>query len=124
MIRIALAVAAGGALGSVLRFLVSSWVVAYWPRHYYLATLTVNLLGCLAIGFLSAFFLLRTDLSLVLRTGLTVGVLGGLTTFSSFSLETLRLIEGGQHGVAISYLLCSVLGGLGAAWLGMLLARL
>ena len=53
-----------------------------------------------------------------------VGVLGGLTTFSSFSLEVLRLLEAGQFGVAISYLLCSVLGGLGAAWLGMSLARL
>lgn len=124
MIKVALAVAAGGAAGSVLRFLTSAWVVAHWPRHYYFATFAVNLIGCLAIGFLSALFLLRTDISLVLRTGLTVGVLGGLTTFSSFSLEVLRLLEAGQVGVAISYLLCSVLGGLGAAWLGMTLTRL
>jgi CrcB protein len=51
-------------------------------------------------------------------------VLGGLTTFSSFSLEILRLLESGQFGIAASYLICSVLGGLGAAWLGMTLARL
>ena len=82
------------------------------------------LIGCLAIGFLSAWFLLRSDIPLVLRTGVTVGVLGGLTTFSSFSLEVLRLLENGQHGLAVSYLLGSVLGGLGAAWLGMSLARL
>ncbi|MBF7731477.1 fluoride efflux transporter CrcB [Pseudomonas sp. N040] len=124
MIKVALAVAVGGAAGSVLRFLANSWVVANWPRHYYLSTLAVNLIGCLAIGFLSALFLLRTDIPLVLRTGLTVGVLGGLTTFSSFSLEVLGLLEKGQLGVAISYLLCSVLGGLSAAWLGMSLARL
>ena len=124
MIKVAIAVALGGAAGSLLRFLTSAWVVANWPRHYYLATLTVNLVGCLAIGFLSAWFLLRSDIPLVLRTGLTVGVLGGLTTFSSFSLEVLRLLENGQHGLAISYLLGSVLGGLGAAWLGMSLARL
>lgn len=124
MIKVALAVAAGGAVGSVLRFLTSAWVVAQWPRHYYLATFAVNLIGCLAIGFLSALFLLRTDISLELRTGLTVGVLGGLTTFSSFSLEVLRLLELGQFGVAASYLLCSVIGGLGAAWLGMTLVRL
>ena len=61
---------------------------------------------------------------LVLRTGLMVGVLGGLTTFSSFSLEVLRLLEAGQFAVASSYLLGSVLGGLLAAWLGMTLARL
>ena len=124
MIKVAIAVALGGAAGSLLRFLTSAWVVANWPRHYYLATLTVNLVGCLAIGFFSAWFLLRSDIPLVLRTGLTVGVLGGLTTFSSFSLEVLRLLENGQHGLAISYLLGSVLGGLGAAWLGMSLARL
>lgn len=124
MIKMAIAVALGGAAGSLLRFLTSNWVVANWPRHYYLATLAVNLIGCLAIGFLSAWFLLRSDIPLVLRTGLTVGVLGGLTTFSSFSLEVLRLLESGQHGLAISYLLGSVLGGLGAAWLGMSLARL
>ena len=124
MIKLALAVAAGGAVGSVLRFLTSAAVVAHWPRQYYLATLVVNTVGCFLIGFLSAYFLLRSDMSLVLRTGLTVGVLGGLTTFSSFSLEVLRLIEAGQFGVALSYLLGSVLGGLCAAWLGMSLARL
>ncbi|MFT5781399.1 MAG: CrcB protein [Pseudomonas sp.] len=124
MIKVALAVAVGGALGSVARFLTSAWVVAHWPRHFYLATIAVNLLGCFLIGFISAYFLLRTDIPLVLRTGITVGVLGGLTTFSSFSLEVLRLIEAGQFGVALSYLLGSVLGGLCAAWLGMTLARL
>ena len=124
MIQVALAVATGGAIGSVLRFLTSIWVVAQWPRHYYLATFAVNVVGCFLIGFLSAYFLLRSDLPLVLRTGLMVGVLGGLTTFSSFSLEVLRLLEAGQFAVASSYLLGSVLGGLLAAWLGMTLVRL
>lgn len=124
MIKLVLAVALGGALGSVLRFLAGVWVADNWPRHFYLGTLAVNLVGCFVIGFLWAVFLLRTDIPLELRVGLTVGVLGGLTTFSTFSLEVLRLVEGGQFGVAISYLLLSVVGGLGAAWLGMSLARL
>ena len=123
MIKVVLAVAAGGAAGSVLRFLTSAWVVAHWPRHYYLATLAVNLLGCFAIGVLSAFFLTRTDLPLPLRIGLTAGVLGGLTTFSSFSLEVLRLLENGQLGTALALLLGSVAGGLLAAWAGMALVR-
>lgn len=123
MIHVMVAVALGGALGSVLRFLVSHWVLANWPRHFYLGTFAVNLLGCFAIGFLSAFFLLRSDIPLALRTGITVGVLGGLTTFSSFSLEVLNLLESGQHGTAAGYLLGSVCGGLAAAWLGMTLAR-
>ncbi|SIQ96058.1 fluoride efflux transporter CrcB [Aquipseudomonas alcaligenes] len=123
MMQLVLAVAAGGAAGSVLRFLTSVWVVAHWPRHYYLATLAVNLVGCFLIGVLSALFLARTDLPLALRTGLITGVLGGLTTFSSFSLEVVRLFENGQPGVAIAYLLSSLLGGLLAAWVGMLLVR-
>ena len=123
MMQVVLAVAAGGAAGSVLRFLTSAWVVVHWPRHYYLATLAVNLVGCFLIGLLSALFLARTDLPLALRTGLITGVLGGLTTFSSFSLEVLRLFENGQPGVAIAYLLSSLLGGLLAAWVGMLLVR-
>lgn len=123
MIKVMLAVAAGGALGSCLRFLVSYWVVAQSPRHFYLATLAVNLVGCLAIGFLATWFLARTDLPLALRTGILTGVLGGLTTFSSFSLEVLRLLEQGRWGMALGYLLTSVVGGLLAAWLGMSLAR-
>lgn len=124
MIHVAVAVAVGGALGSLSRFLVSSWVVANWPRHFYMGTFAVNLIGCFAIGFLSAFFLLRADLPLALRTGLTVGVLGGLTTFSSFSLEVVSLLESSQYATATGYLLGSVVGGLAAAWLGMMLARL
>ncbi|WP_339463139.1 fluoride efflux transporter CrcB [Pseudomonas sp. EA_105y_Pfl2_R69] len=124
MTRVLLAVAAGGAAGCVLRFLATSWVAASWPRHYYLATLTVNMLGCLLIGLLSGLFLLRSDLPLELRTGLTVGLLGGLTTFSSFSLELLGLLEGGRTAEAMGYLLCSMVGGLLAAWLGLTLARL
>lgn len=124
MIRVALAVAVGGAGGCLMRFFATSWVVAHWPRHYYLATLAINLVGCLLIGLLSGLFLLRTDLPLELRTGLTVGLLGGLTTFSSFSLEVLNLLEHGRTAEAMAYLLCSVLGGLLAAWLGLTLARL
>ncbi|GIZ13099.1 fluoride efflux transporter CrcB [Pseudomonas sp. NCCP-436] len=124
MIRVALAVAMGGAIGSLVRFLVSSWAAAQWSRHIYLGTLVVNLLGCLLIGLLSGLFLARSDLPAELRLGLISGVLGGFTTFSSFSLEILRLLEGGRLAEGLGYLLCSVLGGLLAAWCGLLLARL
>jgi len=124
MIRVAIAVAAGGAVGSLLRFLTATWVANHWPRHFYLGTLSINLLGCLLIGLLSGLFLLRTDLPLELRTGLIVGVLGGFTTFSSFSLELLKLMEGGRLPEAMAYMLCSLLGGVLAAWAGLALARL
>lgn len=89
-----------------------------------MGTLAVNLFGCLLIGLLSGLFLTRTELPLELRVGLITGVLGGFTTFSSFSLEILKLMESGRLFEVAGYLLCSVLGGLLAAWCGLLLARL
>lgn len=124
MIRVMLAVAAGGAAGSVLRFLVSGWVAGNWPRHFYLGTFAVNVMGCLLIGVLSGLFLTRTDMPLELRGGLITGVLGGFTTFSSFSLEIMKLIEGGRAAEALGYLALSIIGGLLAAWAGLSLARL
>lgn len=124
MIKIMAAVAFGGAVGSVLRFLASYFVAANWPRHFFMATLSVNLIGCFLIGLFSGLFLTRTDIPLELRTGITVGLLGGLTTFSSFSLETLRLIEGGQTAMAMGYFIASLAGGLFAALAGLGLARM
>lgn len=124
MIRMVLAVVAGGVLGTLIRFAVATWVSAQWPRHFYLATLAVNLLGCLLIGYLYAFFLARPDISPELRGGLIIGFLGALTTFSSFSLDGLRLLESGQLATAFGYIGVSVLGGLLAAWAGLALARL
>lgn len=124
MMRLVVAVALGGAVGSVLRFLLSSWAVVQWPRHFYLGTLAVNMFGCLLIGLLAGLFLVRSDLPPELRTGLTVGVLGGFTTFSAFSLELVKLLESGRLPEAFGYLLCSVVGGVLAAWGGLLLARM
>ena len=87
-------------------------------------TLLVNLVGCLLIGYLYGQFLLRPEVPLALRAGLIVGFLGGLTTFSSFSLDTLRLLESGQILLAFGYLAFSVLGGLLATWGGLTLTKL
>ncbi|EWC40370.1 fluoride efflux transporter CrcB [Stutzerimonas stutzeri] len=124
MIRIALAVACGGMIGTLLRFAVATWASTQWPRHFYLATLAVNLLGCLLIGYLYATFLARPDIPPELRAALIIGFLGALTTFSSFSLDALRLLESGQLATAFAYVGGSVLGGLLAAWAGLALARL
>ena len=124
MIRMVLAVAAGGVIGTLIRFGVSTWVSAQWPRHFYLATVAVNLIGCLLIGYLYALFLARPDFSPELRGGLILGFLGALTTFSSFSLDGLRLLESGQFATAFTYIGISVLGGLLAAWAGLVVGRL
>lgn len=124
MIGAIAAVALGGAAGSVARYLISTWALQQWPRHAFVGTLGVNLLGCLLIGLLAGLFAARTDLPAEIRLGLISGVLGGFTTFSTFSLEGVKLIETGRLPEALSYLLLSVLGGLLAAWGGLLLARL
>lgn len=124
MIRLVLAVAAGGVVGTLLRFAVATWVSAHWPRHFYVATVAVNLLGCLLIGYLYALFLMRPDVSPELRGGLILGFLGAFTTFSSFSLDGLRLLESGQFATAFGYIGLSVLGGLLATWAGLALGRL
>ena len=124
MIRMILAVAAGGLTGTLIRFGVASWVSANWPKHFYLATMGVNLLGCLLIGYLYATFLVRPDISPEWRGGLIIGFLGALTTFSSFSLDGLRLLESGQFATTFGYISISVLGGLMAAWAGLALGRL
>jgi CrcB protein len=124
MIGVVVAVALGGMFGTLLRFATANWVSANWPQHFYGATLAVNILGCLLIGYLYGLFLLRPELPLELRAGLIVGFLGGLTTFSSFSLDTVRLLESGQLLLALGYAAISVLGSLLATWAGLSLARL
>ncbi len=113
-----------GIAGTLLRFATSTWVSANWPKHFYAATLAVNLVGCLIIGLLYGWFLLRPEVPIEIRAGLIVGFVGGLTTFSSFSLDTLRLLESGQAPVAFGYLAISVFGGLLATWAGLSLTKL
>jgi CrcB protein len=124
MIGVVFAVALGGMIGTLVRYATGNWVTSHFPLHFYSATLAVNLVGCLMIGYLYGLFLMRPEVPEALRAGLMVGFLGGLTTFSSFSLDTLRLLENGQAPVAIGYAAISVLGGLLATWAGLTLTKL
>ena len=112
----------GGALGSVLRFwLLGRFQEAYGPG-FPIGTLGVNLIGSLVIGFLGGWFLAAPS-SVNLRLFLMVGILGGFTTFSSFSLENLNLIREGNWKAAFVYVLASNALGVGLAFAGFLLAR-
>jgi CrcB protein len=121
--RQVLAIAAGGALGSLLRYWVSSGTHAVLGRGFPYGTLTVNVLGSLLMGFLYIWLLDRVVAGPVLRAFLLIGVLGGFTTFSSFSIESLNLIEAGQVMKALANILLSVTVCIVAAGLGVLIAR-
>lgn len=117
-----LAIALGGALGSVARHAMGLWLRALAPGWPW-GTVLVNVLGSLAIGILFASMLTRPIPDAV-RLGLVTGLLGGFTTFSAFSLDALNLIRDQGLGSALVYVLGSVLAGLGACALGIFIGRL
>ncbi len=120
--RILLLIAAGGAVGAVLRYLLAGWGQRLVVGTFPLGTLLVNLTGCLVIGYLGAVFagpwLVRQEL----RLALLVGLLGGFTTFSSYAFETFALMADGRGGPALLNVALSNLVGLLAVWIGYRLA--
>lgn len=118
-----LLVATGGALGSVLRWLGSAGVQKVFPHaHYPWGTLAVNVAGSFAIGAIMTLALERSTVSPDARLFLVTGVLGGFTTFSALSWDTLSLLKSGHGGPALAYALGSLVLGLGAAFAGAALA--
>lgn len=120
-----LIVAAGGALGAVARYSVGVWAqrlfpAAQWPW----ATLSVNVLGGLLMGLLAGWLAFRGEAdSESLRLFAAVGVLGGFTTFSAFSLETAIMIERRQFALAGGYVAASVILSVAALFVGLMVAR-
>lgn len=119
----ALAIGIGGAIGSLLRFWMSTWVHSFVGRGFPYGTLTVNVLGCLVMGVLFVLFTERFSDSTVLRAGILIGVIGGFTTFSSFSIETFNLIEQGAHLKALANAAGSLVLCIGATWAGVIIGR-
>lgn len=115
-------VALGGVLGALARWSVSSGL-PHPPGSWPWATVTVNLTGCLAIGVLVAVLLARFPDHPWLRPFLATGVLGGYTTFSTFAVDAVQLVEAGRWPVAVAYVLVSVLGGLAAVVVGLTAGR-
>ena len=111
-------VAAGSALGGVLRFLMVPWAQRFFSVGFPGGTLVVNILGSLAIGLVIRLAGEPAVISPEARVFLTVGVCGGFTTFSAFSLENLELLQSGQSGRALIYILSSLILSVGAAALG------
>ncbi len=119
-----LAILAGGAAGAVSRFWLANGVHAWLGRGFPWGTLVVNVLGSFVMGLLYVVLLERGPLSGELRALLLVGFLGAFTTFSSFSIETLVLIEQGYLGRAFANMWVSLFACLMSCWFGLLLGRL
>lgn len=117
-----LLIALGGAGGALLRYGVGR-VAQLGGISFPTGTLVVNLTGAFALGFLATFLLERTTVPPELRLGLTIGVLGAYTTFSTFSLETLTLLNDGEWAFALLNVAASVTGSVLLAWAGQSLAR-
>jgi CrcB protein len=118
-----LLVALGGALGSILRYLVNAYAQSI-ANGFPLGTLLVNVVGCFVIGFLSHLAEERGMFEDPTRALMFVGILGGFTTFSSFGNETLRLFRNDQLFLALTNIGANLILGLLAVWAGHLLATL
>ncbi|MDP3695453.1 MAG: fluoride efflux transporter CrcB [Desulfocapsaceae bacterium] len=121
--QVVLLIAGFGALGCLARYFVSGWVYDLFGRSFPYGTFAVNILGAFIIGLVMEFGMRSTLLPVSLRIGLTIGFLGGLTTFSTFSYETFRLLEDGEFFVATTNVLVSVVVCLFFTWLGIHAAR-
>ena len=118
-----LMIAAGGAAGSLMRFLLSTGVHRLAGRDFPYGTLTVNVIGSLLIGILYIVLVERASLGAEWRALLLVGFLGAFTTFSTFSIETLNLLENGELIKAGANVLLSVVLCILAAWSGVIMGR-
>lgn len=119
-----LLVASGGAIGSVARYLVGILMARILGVAFPWGTLTVNVVGGLLMGLFIELLARRFEGSPELRLFVAIGILGGFTTFSSFSLDVVVLWQRGELGLALIYVIASVILSIGALFFGLWLARL
>lgn len=117
------AVAAGGAVGCAARYGLTQLIQLIWGRNFPVATLTINVLGSFLLGFLFFETLERLTMAPALRTAILTGGLGGFTTFSTFMVESMLLMEDGYPTRAVLYVTLSVFLGFSAALAGGFLSR-
>lgn len=116
-------IALGSAIGGMLRYLLGGWIQRAAGHGFPLGTLVINISGSLALGLLLRWASHPPTLNPDLRAFLTVGLCGGFTTFSTFSAESITLMQDGQWGKAMTYVLLSVTLSLAATAAGFAMAR-
>jgi CrcB protein len=112
-----------GAAGTLARYGLDGWIQYRSGPGFPAGTLTVNLLGCFLLGAVGQFGLNHLSMPPDVRIGLTTGLMGGFTTFSTFGWESVRMLETGEWARALLYIGASVLGGLAAMMIGMRLGN-
>lgn len=118
-----LLVGAGGAIGSMARYLLGLWTLQRWGPGFPWGTLGVNVTGSFLIGLLAELIMRKFGASAEMRLFLITGVLGGYTTFSAFSLDSIMLFERGDVALALGYVAASVVLSILAAFAGLALMR-
>ena len=118
-----IAIGLGGAIGAISRYLISGWIYAKWEGMFPLGTFIVNVFGSFVLGFLIIFFDDRLTISPTIKVMITIGILGSFTTFSTFSVETLKLIELSLWKDAFLNLFLSVIVSILSAYLGIIMAK-
>jgi len=124
MIKNIILVGLGGALGSVVLYLISVLVYSGKTQSFPWSTLLTNFMGCLFLGLLLGYFQKNDNQYQELKLLLAIGVCGGMTTFSTFSAETLNLMQSGNLLAAALYAISSFVGGVLLLYLGVVLIRL
>jgi CrcB protein len=123
MLKLAL-IALGGGLGTLARYGITGFAQRLSESQFPWGTLVVNVLGCLLIGAIAAYSVGPTAMREEYRWALTVGFLGGFTTFAAFGFETFALVENRYAGFALANVALSNVGGLAAVWADYRLATL
>ncbi len=123
MLKTLLLVGIGGGIGSVMRYLTAYVVGKFYDNPFPLATFSVNILGCLLIGILIGVFGKQLSPNDDLKYLFITGFCGGYTTFSTFSAENIQLIQSGNYVIPALYITSSVLFGILAVFLGMVMVK-
>jgi CrcB protein len=122
MLPLLLGISAGGVLGAIARYQLGRVIMGRWGRAFPLGTFIINITGSFFLCFLARLLAAGLHMSAWLYAGLTTGLWGTYTTFSTYAYETAKLLEDGEGLTALAYVLGSVLAGLAAGWLGFLAA--